>query len=271
MTVGQLERALLEAFPAKDAMAWDRTGMLCGDPSAEVKCVAVALDANLEAVVRAGEMGANVLLTHHPAFLEAPGSFRPPQSGFHSVGSVVWEAISRGVALLNYHTALDVSIEASTVLPSMLGLEYVGVLDAIDEASTKGYGQRCSVVQQDEPLRLSQLAARCTSVFGRIPRVWGNGDTRLESIVTCTGSASDLPTLCLASSVDCLVCGEVRYHSALDASGAGLCIVELGHDVSELPLCAVLAKSAEAAGVPEDRIKILDQGRNWWTPEATRR
>ena len=153
----------------------------------------------------------------------------------------------------------------------MLGLRFDGILDQREEDLLKGYGQVCSVSEDDDPLALEQLAARCVSVFGRLPRVYGESGTRLRKIVTCTGSASHLPELCLEQSCDCLVCGEIRYHAALDASSAGLSIIELGHDVSELPLCAVLAKALELTGIPEDRIRIIDQSRNWWTPETSRR
>ncbi|MEG0758177.1 MAG: Nif3-like dinuclear metal center hexameric protein, partial [Raoultibacter sp.] len=42
------------------------------------------------------------------------------------------------------------------------------------------------------------------------------------------------------------------------------------HDVSELPLVAVLAASVEAAGVPKEKLIVIDQGSNWAYPETTR-
>ena len=72
-------------------------------------------------------------------------------------------------------------------------------------------------------------------------------------------------------SVDCLVCGELKYHDALDAAESGLAIIELGHDVSELPLCALLATEVVKAGIPESCVTILNQENNWYIPEALRR
>ena len=62
----------------------------------------------------------------------------------------------------------------------------------------------------------------------------------------------------------------MKYHDALAASRAGLAIVDLGHDTSELPLVAVLAAAVEAAGVPKEKIAVLDQSANWMYPETTR-
>ena len=96
-------------------------------------------------------------------------------------------------------------------------------------------------------------------------------DRTLDRVVTATGSGSDLLPLCADRGISCLVAGEVRYHAALDAAQAGVCIVELGHDVSELPLCAILAKEIESLGFGDGDIRILDQRSNWTVPEAIRR
>ena len=93
MTIGGLEKALLKEFPAEDAEKWDRTGLLVGERSLPVTRVAVALDATPAAVAAAAEAGANVLLTHHPAFLEAPDGFAPEASALESPGAVVWACL----------------------------------------------------------------------------------------------------------------------------------------------------------------------------------
>ena len=270
MTVGMLEQALLKKYPAADAEEWDRTGITVGDPAAAVRGVALALDATVPAIKTARDAGANVLLTHHPAFLAAPDTFRPGASAAEANGAVVWAAVESGVALMNFHTALDVSADAARALPSMLGLTLKGVVDPIGTARRKGYGQLCAVQASDAPLTLGRLAARCVSVFGRQPRVWGDFSRELKTVATCTGSAGDLLAKCRAAGVECLVAGEVKYHAALEFSQAGLAIIEVGHDVSELPLVAVLAAAVRGAGIAEDMITVIDQGSNWTTPEAIR-
>lgn len=269
VTTGALERALLAEFPAADAEAWDRTGMTVGDPARLVTGVAVALDPTVEAIENAANAGANVLVTHHPAFLAPPSSFMPASSVAANPGAGVWRAVERGVSILSYHTALDVSVRAQRVLPGMLNLNFQQVLVPIPGSRDKGYGQLCTL-GEDDGLTLGQLAARCTSVFGRTPRVWGDFPRELDRVVTATGSAGDLGRACLQAQVDCLVCGEIKYHDALELSQAGLAIIDLGHDTSELPLVAVLADAVESVGVPGDLVMVVDQGDNWSYPETLR-
>lgn len=237
-----------------------------------VRKVAVALDPTVEAIAEAAAAGANVLLTHHPAYLDAPDSFAPEPSVAASPGAGVWAAIRHQVALMDFHTALDVSPLAARVLPGMLGLKFTGkVVEPIAASRRRGYGQLCDVpANEDAPETLARFASRCTAVFGRAPRVWGDPALPLRQAVTCTGSAGDAGKAALAAGADVLVCGEIKYHSALELSRAGLAIVELGHDMSELPLTAVLAEGLDRAGVPSEAIVLIDQSENWWYPEAVR-
>lgn len=272
LTVGGLEKALLKLFPASTAESWDRTGLLVGDRTRSLGKVAITLDPTVAAIEEAAALGADVLLTHHPAYLSAPDSFSPAPSVALDPGAGVWAAIKGDVALMCFHTALDVSRQAQGVLPSLLGLTPKGkVLSPLPRSRSMGYGQICSAAAKDEPAcSLSHLAARCTSVFGRAPRVWGRFDAVIASVVTATGSASDLGRLALDAGIDCLVCGEIRYHDALELSGAGLCIIELGHDVSEFPLTAVLADAVASYGMDAANIIVIDQTDDWRYPESIR-
>ncbi len=268
-TTGALEQALLADFPAADAESWDRTGITVGDPAQLVSGIAVTLDPTVAAIEAAAHQGANVLVTHHPAFIDAPDSFKPADSVAINPGAGVWCAIKQGVSLMSFHTALDVNPLAQKVLPGMLNLAFQRVAVPICEDKSKGYGQLC-ILAGDEKLTLGQLAARCTAVFGRQPRVWGDFRQSISQVVTCTGSAGNVGQAALRMRADCLVCGEIKYHDALDLSQAGLSVIDLGHDTSELPFVAVLAAAIKRAGVPDEMVTVFDQGKNWAHPETVR-
>lgn len=269
-TVGALEKALLANFPAQDAEEWDRTGLLVGDRKAHIEGVAVALDATLAAVQAAQAAQANVLVTHHPVFIEPPCAFTPEDSNQLDSGPIVWQAIRDGIAIMSFHTALDSSILGNHMLPKMLSLEVMGLLHALPHDEAKGYGTLCEFSKREDGMTLGQLGARCLSVFGRPPRVWGDFTRKLHSIATCNGSANSIVAECAKAGIDCLVCGELGYHHALELAQAGICVIELGHDVSELPFIATLAATIEHVGVDKKRITLLDQSTNWSCPESIR-
>lgn len=272
ISVGMLERSLLTAWPASDACSWDKTGMLVGNPSDNVLGVCIALDPTISALEATRSAGANVLLTHHPVFLDAPDSFLPVSYCGQTPGSIIRCAIEWGISILSFHTALDVSVEGLNALPNKLRFSGNQVLDPLTSDSNKGFGCVCYVADDEgSALSLRHLSARCVSVLESIPRVWGNPDNQISSIVFCGGAASSLLPACLSAHIDCLVCGEVKYHSALDAASSGLSIIELGHDVSEFPLCSLLATEVLHAGVPEKSITMINQSHKWYTPEAIRR
>lgn len=121
VTVGDIDRAIAKRFPHEWAEDWDRVGLLAGDPEREVTGVVLSLDPTREAITRASELGANVLVTHHPAFLKTPNWLTPGRGA----AGVLFSAMDARVALVNAHTNLDRAPAAGRLLPEALGLEPV--------------------------------------------------------------------------------------------------------------------------------------------------
>ncbi len=361
--VADIERAIASAFPLERAEQWDRNGLLAGDPQAEVTGVMLALDPTLTAVSEAALAGANVLVTHHPAYLEPPQRLVPGRGP----GGVLFAALDAGVALVNAHTNLDRAPQAQRLLPDALGLEAlkplerstmplalitVYVPDNAAESVTAAMagagagrigdyedcsfsmpgtgaftpgpatnpceGERgvASVASEvriemvaprhlargvvsaavaahpyEEPLvtvtdveiarnaarlgmvssapqgmTLRGLATVAAGTFNITPRVWGDPDAPVSRVATSTGSAGSLVGDAFAAGAQVLLAGEVRYHEALDASEAGLGIIELGHDVSEWPLVGLLERVVRSVpGIDPDMVRSLPASPGWWT------
>lgn len=132
VTVGSLVGRLEEEFDPAWAETWDRTGLICGDPSARVRGVLVTLDATAEAVARAAALGANVLVTHHPPFLEAPETYLP---GPGPAGTLT-AALAAGVSVASFHTCLDRAPAGADALATTLGLRIIGPLERSSEPVT---------------------------------------------------------------------------------------------------------------------------------------
>lgn len=258
MKIVELENKLFEKFPLQSAEEWDTTGITSGDKNQEITKIAVALDPSITAVKAAKDAGCNLLLTHHPAYI---GEIEEqPQR------NIIFHAPHLGVALMNFHTALDVSVVGSSTLPNLLDLQIEDTL--LPTYKNLGFGKIC-VVKDGEHISLNSLVEKCKNAFGRKPRVWGDLELKLKKIVTTTGSVGRLDDevsllqAAIDKHIDCIVCGEIKYHDALEMLEHGISIIDLGHDVSELPLCDVLIDSLIDIGIDKDIIVKIDQSKYW--------
>lgn len=116
--VSDIVTSLHQAFPPEWAEPWDRVGLLVGDPGVQVTGLRVALDPTQDEIAATRACGANVLVTHHPAFLETP---RTVTAGPGAAG-LAYAAASLNVALISAHTNLDRAPDGAASLPRVLGL-----------------------------------------------------------------------------------------------------------------------------------------------------
>lgn len=258
ITVGELVAHLDAMVPFAWAAEWDRVGLLAGAPEWPVERVLVAVDPSRAAIARAREMGATVLLTHHPAFLE------PLESvvGGDGPAGLVFEALAGGVALVNCHTNMDRAPAGADALPTLLALEMISPLEPMpDDPSRPRAGRICSL----PGFTLESLAAMVGERLGVRPRAWGPPDGTVERIAVAPGSGRSFVAAALAAGCDTLVTGELRYHEAHAALEAGMSIIEAGHDATEWPLTSALAAIAATAPGLDTTAVVLDEvAYPWW-------
>lgn len=122
-------------YPPATAESWDAVGLTCGDPTAPVERILLAVDCVPATVAEAVSSGAQLLITHHPLLL----------TGVHGVpaddpkGALVHRMIRAGVAHFVAHTNADVAADGvSQALAGCLGLAGVTPL-APDPAPALDY------------------------------------------------------------------------------------------------------------------------------------
>ena len=89
--------------PAHMKMDWDNVGLLCGSPAKEVKKVLVALDPFENVCREAVEIGADLIITHHPLICQAPKAITDDTS----IGRCILMLAQNGICAVNAHTNLD--------------------------------------------------------------------------------------------------------------------------------------------------------------------
>ncbi len=113
--------------PQKLAEGWDNPGLAIGDPEREVKKVLVALDVIEPVIEEAKEIGAQMIVTHHPMLL-----FKKIESitTKDALGRRIFNLIENGIAAFSAHTNLDIAAGGTNdVLAELAGLENIELLE----------------------------------------------------------------------------------------------------------------------------------------------
>ncbi len=263
MTIGEVAAALDSLVPFETAEEWDNVGLICGDPHVCVAKCFVALNPTPGSIDYVARAGGNLLVTHHPPFIEPPEKALPPTAPDTTfAGATLFAALSNSVAIISLHTNLDSSPLVQGVFSRALGLEYKEPFFKLQEE--RAYGQ-CARMRTNRNTA-EELSRWVCEAIGTLPRVWGNPHQRIEEIVILNGSADEFIDELIARKTSCVIVGELKYHHALALASKGMVIIELGHDVSELPLLPVLNGMLTDLGIQSDIISNVDSREYWWQP-----
>jgi dinuclear metal center YbgI/SA1388 family protein len=111
--------ALDELYPPAWAESWDAVGLVVGDPDTAVQRVLFAIDPVEAVVAEAADLGAELVVTHHPLYLRGTTTV----AATDPKGRVVQRLIAGGRGLFVAHTNADVAAPGvSDALASTVGL-----------------------------------------------------------------------------------------------------------------------------------------------------
>lgn len=117
LKVRDIVRFLEEWAPPVLQESYDNSGLIVGDRNDEVSKVLISLDCTEEVVQEAIDLGAELIISHHPIVFKGLKSF----TGANYVERTVLKAIRAGISLYAIHTNLDnvktgVNYELATAL-----------------------------------------------------------------------------------------------------------------------------------------------------------
>ena len=243
MTVEQIYRIMDGIAPFSESMDFDNTGILVGDPKAEVTDALLCLDVTARVLREAVLLGAQLIISHHPVI------FTPLRAV--TSDSIVYGLVKSGLSVISAHTNLDKAYPFGTnhALCDALGLQnvrgivpdgagyiaFMGELPA--ERTAEVFG-----VQIKEALGLKSLRYTPTNRLIRtVAVVSGAGGEYAEEAAKC--------------GADAFVTGEVKQHEAIAARACGLALYEAGHYHTEILYRQMLADYL-AAHCPGVRFRV---------------
>lgn len=234
VSVADVANAIEALWPPSGAEDWDAVGLLVGDPGSPVERIHLAVDAVMETADEAVDLGADLLLVHHPLLLRGVTTVAEDRYK----GAVIARLIRSGAALIAAHTNADV-VEAGTsaVFAERLGLTDIAPITPGDTAE-RGLGRTGTLPQ---PTTLGRLARALGDVLpptaGGI-RVAGDYEHPVRTVALCAGAGDSLLAHPAVTSADVYITSDLRHHPASEAReaarlGRGPALIDVSHWAAE--------------------------------------
>ena len=244
-TVADILNFMETIAPKSLKMDWDNVGLLCGSKNTPVTKILVALDP-FEGVCReAAEIGAELVVTHHPLIFQAPASITDETS----IGRSIQLLCRHGISAINAHTNLDIAPGGvNDVLAAKLGLANIATVDP--EGGLLRMGQ---VPEQS----LANFLGSVKENLGCLGLRYVAGGKPVRKVAVGGGSCAGAMLEAIGAGCDTFVTADVKYNQFWDAQDLGLNLIDAGHFHTENPVVAVLAEKLRAA-FPEIDVKISE-------------
>ncbi len=236
MNVSGLLRHIDTFAPFELAEDWDNSGLIVGDYSAEVKRIAVCLDAVSQAVISADELGCNVLVAHHPLIFRAVKNITLNTEQ----GRTIFEAVKRGINIIATHTNWDKTAGGvNDILGALIGLK--------NPESLGGFGVWGSVIPK---MKLKNFAEHVKTSWGLSHiDIYANTNKIITRVALCGGSGSEFWRSAKRVGADVYITADMKYHEISDAVNEGLAIALCDHGETERVSVSQLANKLEGCGI----------------------
>lgn len=208
--------------PMKNLHKGDNSGLLVGEGNAPASKVLFALDITCEVVREAAEIGAEVIVAHHPVI------FHPLYTLDDSNPACL--ALKHGIACICFHSPLDMADGGINdiifgMLDPALKLKKQTVLEPV-HPDGRGYGWVCSVVNEIMPDKLGMLLK---DIFGNKVVRYTNSGKVVKKIAFCSGGAGGNLPIAIEQGADAYITGDVKHDQWITARNCGIALYDCGH------------------------------------------
>lgn len=242
----------LAAFDTQ--MDFDNAGFLVGRGDRQVKRLLISLDITEAVVEEVGNMGAELIVSHHPVIFHPAKSITDKDP----LGRTLLALIEGGIAAICAHTNLDAAVGGvNDALATRLGLSDTVVLEP---SGTDRLGRpigigRAGKAAPGGPTSAADYADFVKEALGANGVRYVDAGRPVQRVAVGGGACGDMGHLALALGCDTFVTSDVKYNQFLDAKDMGLNLIDAGHYPTENVICPILADALRAA-FPEVEVAI---------------
>ena len=273
-TLADLLTTIERLWPIAGAESWDSSGLVAGDPAADVHRVLFTVDAVAETIDEALAERADLVIAHHPLLLRGVTSVAEDRYK----GALIARLIRAECALVTAHTNADiVAAGTSAVLADRLGLVATRPIQPSPPSSSPlqsspdgalGLGR---VGRLPAPTTIGRLARTLADILPPTAtgvRVAGGFDDPVETVAVCGGAGDSLLADPAVRAADVYITADLRHHPASEAREqarltGGPALIDVSHWASEWLWLDVAAAQLRAAH-PELTVLVSELRTDPW-------
>ncbi|WP_374010302.1 Nif3-like dinuclear metal center hexameric protein [Leifsonia sp. LS-T14] len=263
-TLASVRDTIEQLWPLVGAESWDASGLVAGDPQAEVERILLAVDAVAATVDEAVERGVDLLIAHHPLLLRGVTSVAEDRYK----GALLARLIRGGAGLYAAHTTADVVADGtSDVLAARLGLRDTRPIAPASDGVT-GIGR---VGDLPRPTTLGALARAVAELLPATAggvRAAGDYTQPVTRVAVCGGAGDSLLATEAVRAADVYITADLRHHPASEAReqaflGGGPALLDVSHWASEWLWLDTAADQLRAA-LPGTEVMVSELRTDPW-------
>ncbi len=245
ITVADLIGALDQIAPFGMAESWDNVGLIVGDRDRTVESVLIGLDPTNRLLDEALDLGADTVVTHHPAIFKPIPSIDTGESS----GRFLESALTHKLNIIACHTNFDAVCEGvNDILAELLGLHDISPLVPANAPypDSAGLGRVGCYAQ---PLKRNEFITRLHDVLELdTVQIAGKLPETITAVALCGGSGSEFAETAKRSGADLYISAEIKHNVARWAEENDFCVIDGTHFATEKPAVGLLARKLRDYG-----------------------
>lgn len=227
-TINEIYSALCEMAPLSLQMDFDNAGFQIGRGENPVSRVLLALDVTDAVVAEASELGAELIVSHHPLLFHPARSITDADPATERLLRLA----ENRIAVISMHTNLDIAEGGvNDVLIRLLGAEPLETLDA------SGCGR---VGELDTLYTMPDFLSRCKEKLQVSGLRYYDAGKPVHRLAVMGGAGGDSLEDAWQKGCDTYVTADVKYHQFLRAQELGINLIDGDHFCTETPVMPVL-------------------------------
>ena len=219
--------------PLEYKMEWDHVGLSCGSPTQEVRKILVALDPFEYVCHEASEIGADLLVTHHPLIFHPVEALTDRTAAVRGLIHLCRNNISAIAAHTNYDCAPG---GVNDILAQTLELKNIHTIE----------GQTLLRAGEFDGT-VADLLALVKEKLGCDALRYVDGGKPIRKVAVGGGACSGMRQDAINAGCDAFVTSDIGYNNFWDAQELGLTMIDAGHFHTENPAMRVMAEKLKQA------------------------